>query len=209
MTMKLYKRSPLAFAVLALLIEAPMHPYRMQQLIKSRGKDQVINVRLRATLYQTIERLERDGLIAASQIEKGEGKPDRTIYEITPVGHRAGIAWLRSMLAEPENEFPEFPVAIAFLGLITPQETAALLEARLGFLAGREKKLSADLETYQPLLPRMLLLENEYQLAILRAERQWVEQVVSDLRAGALDWNEMMLMQISKAFEDNSHSGGT
>ena len=41
MTMKTYKRSPLAFAVLALLIEAPMHPYRMQQLIKSRGKDQV------------------------------------------------------------------------------------------------------------------------------------------------------------------------
>ena len=53
--MNTYKRSPLALAVLALLTEAPMHPYRMQQLIKSRGKDQVINVRQRGSLYQTIE----------------------------------------------------------------------------------------------------------------------------------------------------------
>ena len=64
MTMPSYKRSPLALAVLALLIEAPMHPYRMQQLIRSRGKDQVINVRQRGSLYQTIDRLEREELIA-------------------------------------------------------------------------------------------------------------------------------------------------
>ena len=31
-----------------------MHPYRMQQLIKERGKDLVINVQRRASLYQTI-----------------------------------------------------------------------------------------------------------------------------------------------------------
>ena len=70
-----------ALAVLALLIEAPMHPYRMQQLIKSRGKDQVINVRQRGSLYQTIERLARDGLIAEDIVERGEGRPDRTVYE--------------------------------------------------------------------------------------------------------------------------------
>jgi len=43
-----FKRSPLALAVLVLLHEAPMHPYRMQRLIKDRGKDQVINVGQRA-----------------------------------------------------------------------------------------------------------------------------------------------------------------
>ena len=38
MTMpRLFKRSPLALAILALLDEAPMHPYRMQRLIKDRG----------------------------------------------------------------------------------------------------------------------------------------------------------------------------
>ncbi|MBN9135172.1 MAG: helix-turn-helix transcriptional regulator, partial [Phyllobacterium sp.] len=63
--MKTIKRSPIALAILAMLYEAPMHPYRMQQLIKERGKDEVINVTQRASLYQTVNRLEREGLIAA------------------------------------------------------------------------------------------------------------------------------------------------
>src|SRR6266704_72865 len=51
------RRSPLALVVLAMLYEAPMHPYRMQQLIRERGKDEVVNVRQRASIYQTIGRL--------------------------------------------------------------------------------------------------------------------------------------------------------
>ena len=54
---KKFRRSSIALAVLAFLYERPMHPYRMQQLIKERGKDEVINVRQRASLYQTIDRL--------------------------------------------------------------------------------------------------------------------------------------------------------
>ena len=60
-----------------------MHPYRMQQLIKERGKDEVINVRQRASLYQTIERLLRSGLIAIKEVEREEKWPERTIYELT------------------------------------------------------------------------------------------------------------------------------
>lgn len=62
MTMTI-KRSPTALAVLGMLMEEPLHPYRMQRLIKERGKDEVINVTQRASLYQTIQRLEREGLI--------------------------------------------------------------------------------------------------------------------------------------------------
>ncbi|MGG4044357.1 PadR family transcriptional regulator [Paenibacillus favisporus] len=57
------KKSPVALAILCFLIEEPMHPYRMQQLIKEREKDEVINVRHRASIYQTIERLHRDKAI--------------------------------------------------------------------------------------------------------------------------------------------------
>ena len=201
MTMNTYKRSPLALAVLALLTEAPMHPYRMQQLIKSRGKDQVINVRQRGSLYQTIERLERDGLIAPETVEREEGRPDRTVYGVTAIGRKVAIDWLRGMLAEPQNEFPEFPVALSFLGLVTPGETLLLLEARLGFLIGHERKLTADLKAYSASLPRVLLLENEYMLATTRAERQWVEAVVADLHAGRLEWDEASLRKLSDLLE--------
>jgi len=193
----------LALAVLALLVEAPMHPYRMQQLLKSRGKDQVINIRQRGSLYQTIERLEREELIAPDTVERGEGRPERTVYSITPVGRKVAIDWLRNMLAEPQNEFPEFPVALSFLGLVTPEDTLPLLEARLGFLTGHEKKLEADLATYSAMLPRVLLLENEFQLAVARAERQWVEAIVADIRSKTLDWGEATLRQIAHLLESN------
>src|SRR3569623_1642108 len=196
MTMKSYKRSPLALAVLALLSEAPMHPYRMQSLLKSRGKEDVINIRQRGSLYQTIERLEREGLIAAEAVERTEGRPDRTVYAVTPTGRRVVIEWLRDMLAEPQNEFPEFPVANSFLALITAAETLSLLEARLASLIARENKLASDLETFSPILPRVLLLENEYLLAVGRADRQWVEAVVADLRSGKLDWSIEQLKAI-------------
>ena len=199
--MKTYKRSPLALAVLALLFEAPMHPYRMQSLLKSRGKEDVINIRQRGSLYQTIERLEREGLIAAEAVERTEGRPDRTVYAVTPTGRRVVIEWLRDMLAEPQNEFPEFPVAISFLALITAAETLSLLEARLASLIARENKLASDLETFSPILPRVLLLENEYLLAVGRADRQWVEAVVADLRSGKLDWSIEQLKAIAAHLE--------
>ena len=94
---------------------------------------------------------------------------------MTPLGRKIAIDWLRDMLAEPQNEFPEFPVAhlVSRPGDAGGNRRAA--RSTPGFLGGREKKLAADLETYLAQLPRVLLLENEYALAVTRAERQWVE----------------------------------
>src|SRR5258707_15841549 len=112
MTMpRLFKRSPLALAILALLDEAPMHPYRMQRLIKDRGKDRVINVEQRASLYQTINQLLRAGLITIFETARQEGFPERTVYKLTDKGHDTALNWLREMLSTPTQEYPEFPPA--------------------------------------------------------------------------------------------------
>src|SRR3954465_12328572 len=104
-----FKRSPLALAVLALLHEAPMHPYRMQRLIRDRGKDLVINVGQRASLYQTIDQLLRAGLITFWENARAEGFPERTVYRLTDEGHTTAVTWLREMISTPAPEFPEFP----------------------------------------------------------------------------------------------------
>ena len=51
------RASPLALTVLFMLAGGPIHPYEMQRRIKLWGKDQVVNVAQRATLYKTIDRL--------------------------------------------------------------------------------------------------------------------------------------------------------
>ncbi|WP_217562605.1 PadR family transcriptional regulator, partial [Streptomyces sp. GbtcB6] len=81
-----FRRSPLALAVLALLESGPLHPYGVQRLIKQWGKDQVINVTDRTTLYRMITRLEAGGLIEAVETERDEGYPERTVYRLTDTG---------------------------------------------------------------------------------------------------------------------------
>lgn len=107
--------SPLALAILATLTEAPLHPYGMLQQLKARGYDEVVNVRQRTSVYQTIERLLRDGLIAVHDTERDGAFPERTVYALTDAGHKAGQAWLHTLLAEPVREFPAFGAGLAFL----------------------------------------------------------------------------------------------
>src|SRR6476659_7919045 len=135
---KQFKRSPLALAVLVLLHESPMHPYRMQRLIKDRGKDQVINVEQRASLYQTINQLLRADLITFWETAREEGFPERTLYRLTDKGHDTAVMWLREMLSTPAQEYPDFPAAISLLPLLTPDDVVQQL-------ALRESKLTDQL----------------------------------------------------------------
>ena len=183
------RRSPLALAILALLYEEPMHPYRMQQLIKERAKDAVINVRARASLYQTIARLERDGLIAVQETARHENRPERTIYRLTEAGRETAFAWLGSMLATPGREFPAFPAAVSFLAMLRPAEALTRLETRAEALQAELAGIAARLEGEAAALPRVVLLEEEYRRAMRQAELGWVRGVVADLRAGDLGWD--------------------
>jgi len=78
--------SPLALAVLSLLEVGPLHPYGLQRLIRLWGKDAVVNVGQRASLYKTIGRLERAGLVAVRHTERDQSFPERTVYELTDDG---------------------------------------------------------------------------------------------------------------------------
>src|SRR5205814_6520338 len=143
-----FKRSPLALAVLTLLHEAPMHPYRMQRLIKERGKDQVINVQQRASLYQIISQLLRAGLITFWETTRQEGFPERTVYKLTEKGHQTAVRWLREMLSTPAQEYPEFPAAVSLLPLLTPEDALYQLQTREVRLTDQIASIDKELETY-------------------------------------------------------------
>jgi len=160
----------------------------MQRLIKEWGKDQVINVGQRANLYSTIKRLHASGLIAVRQTERDQQYPERTVYELTDKGRQVVHQWLADMVSTPRNEFPEFPAALSFLMLLGPDGARSSLEQRVHRLRESLAALEADLEQYSGDLPRVTLLEVEYQRAVTTAELAWAERVVSDLRSGALKW---------------------
>src|SRR3982750_4450484 len=107
------RRSTLGLVLLALLVEAPMHPYRMQQTIKERGQDQLVNVAQRNSVYQALDRLVRDGLARPAGTSREAGRPERTVYEITEAGAATLRRWVTATLPAPARELPELPAALA------------------------------------------------------------------------------------------------
>jgi DNA-binding PadR family transcriptional regulator len=199
--MKRVKHSAIALATLTMLYEEPMHPYRMQQLIKQRGKDEVINVTQRASLYQTINRLEREGLIAAQSVSRDENRPERTVYELTDAGRETMMDWMRQILSTPSPEFPDFPAALSVLAVLTPKDARQQLERRLAALEPELKRLDGILAKTS-FLPRLFLLEMELLRATCATELKWVRSVVEDLRSGKLTWNEKWLRKMAKEFAE-------
>ena len=193
--------SPLALAVLAMLTEEPMHPYRMQQLIKARGKDEVINVSQRNSLYQTIDRLMRGDLVAARETERDGAFPERTIYEITEARRGTARLWLREQLAQPAHEFPPFPEALSFLPVLAPEDVSRQLVTRVAALERELARLdSVEEHAYAMQVPRLFLLEGELVRGKLVAELDWVRSVVADLKSGALAWSPEWLDEIAQRF---------
>ncbi len=190
------RRSSIALAILALLYEAPMHPYRMQLLIKERGKGEVINVRQRASLYQTIDRLLRAKLIAIRETAREEKWPERTIYELTELGHETMLIWMREMLSTPAREFPEFPAALAYLPLLAPEDARAQLDRRTHALAAELDRIDAELRAAE-LIPRLFLIEMEYLRAVQYTELAWVRSLIDDLDAGRLTWSEEWMRAVA------------
>ena len=183
-------RSTLAMVLLALLMESPMHPYRMQQMIKERGQDQLVNVAQRNSVYQALDRLVRDGLARPGGTTRDPGRPERTVYEITDEGAATMRRWLTTMLPAPAREFPEFPAALAFLPILDPAEVRSLLERRVAAL---EEKLAGIVGQAPPGLPRLFLIEDEYRAAMLRAELDWLRALIADLTTGRLTWDEALI----------------
>ena len=182
------RRSVLAMALLSMLSEQPAHAYRLQQLIKERHKDEVVNVAQRNSVYQTLDRLLRDGLIDVQSTGRNENRPERTIYQLTETGLSTLREWLHTMLAEPAREFPEFPAALAFLPTFGPQEARAALTRRVKALEDKLTALDAELKEVASFLPRLFLIESEYQRAVLEAELTYVRSLVADFASGRLHW---------------------
>src|SRR5438094_7394363 len=141
-TKKDLPRTPLALAVMNLLMEHPMHPYAMKSTMTERGHDQVVRI-AGGSIYDTVKRLEEGGFITAQETSREGRRPEKTTYAITDHGREEILGWLREMLAQPVNDYPQFAAALAFLAALDKDELARLLKPRPALLewgmAGRKK----------------------------------------------------------------------
>ena len=175
----------LALALLSLLAQQPMYPYEMAQTLRVRGKDKTIHINW-GSLYTVVQNLEKHGFIEAAGTNREGRQPERTTYRITEQGTAELRDWLRELLSEPDDQPTPFAAALAEGGILPPDKMAELLAQRLARLDKANAAHEAELTVWSERLPQILLIESDYELAMRKAQADWVRGLLSAITEGTL-----------------------
>src|SRR5262249_31551411 len=107
---------------------------------------------------------------------------------------------------KPGPDTTWFFAALSFLPAIEPRETAEQLQKRVRHLESEVQTYKQVLTDLVPRIGRLPLIEVEYALAMRSAEREWVEQIIKDLRTGKLDWSPAVVRKHAAHLFDNCQS---
>jgi DNA-binding PadR family transcriptional regulator len=173
--------NPLALAVLASLAERPMHPYEISATLKERGKDQSVKLNF-GSLYSVVAMLDKNGLITVAGTSRDGNRPERTVYAITDDGRDKLDGWLSELLRNPAKEYLALEAALSWMPLFAPARVHDLLAERLIRLDEKITATEAELSSLSVAsLPRLFVIEAEYYLTMVRAERAFVAGLAAEL----------------------------
>jgi DNA-binding PadR family transcriptional regulator len=176
--------NPVVLAALGALLERPMHAYQLATVLAGRGVPTN-----RGSLYDTLEAMTRAGWVEPRPAQREGARPQRTPYALTPAGQAELAQRLDRQVREPHREFPEFLGAVSHLGVLGKVRAAQALAERAARLAAliEDDQRRLD-EALAGNVPRLFVIEAEYALAMLRAERGWVLALADDVTSGRLAW---------------------
>jgi DNA-binding PadR family transcriptional regulator len=201
----------IALTVLSLLSEEPLHPYQIERVIRERHKGWAMGKT--RSLYHAVDHLVADELIEPLETSREGKRPERTVYAITELGRDEHRAWLIDLIEQPLPEHPRFLIAVSFLAYLPSMAALEALRIRAVALesqiAGVEiwiRALSQELR-----LPRVVTIEAELNLALQRAELEWVRSIAAEIESGELHWDEEYLrhhFEMTRA-ESSANKGET
>jgi hypothetical protein len=102
--------------------------------------------------------------------------------------------WLSDMLGNPVKEYPQFEAALSLMPAIPPGRAVELLAARVVRLEAEIERVRAALATVAAGVPRLFLVEADFYIASLEAEREFVDALATQIKDETLDgmrfWKE-------------------
>jgi len=169
----------LARAVLGTLVQRPMHPYEIASLLRERGKDEDMEIKW-GSLYTVVRNLVKHGFLEVAGSRREGARPERTIYRITAAGLAELRDWTRELVATPQPEHPRFKAGLSMLPALPPDEVVAALRERVASL---EQSMAAQRESLarHADVPKLFLIEDEYELTVRAAELAWVRGLLAEL----------------------------
>ncbi|MUL41751.1 PadR family transcriptional regulator [Streptomonospora sp. PA3] len=174
----------LALAVLSAVVQRPMHPYEVASVLRSRGKGEDMEIKW-GSLYTVVGNLAKHGFVEAVESERAGARPERTIYRITDAGRAELVDWASELVSTPQPEWPRFKAGLSVLAALEPDEALEMLRRRLHALDAGIADLRAALDRHRREVPRLFLVEDEYEIAVREAEAEWVRSLVGELSSGS------------------------
>jgi DNA-binding PadR family transcriptional regulator len=157
----------------------------MAGALRGWGKDQDVPIKW-GSLYTVVRNLARHGLLEEVSSGRAGRRPERTVYRITAAGRAELADWTRELLSAVEHETPRFRAGLSVMSVLQPEEVTTLLQQRLAEVASAIATASEQLAMYSAEVPRLFLIEIEYDIAMLRAEAAWMRSLIGELADGTL-----------------------
>jgi DNA-binding PadR family transcriptional regulator len=133
-----------------------------------------------------VVRLAHAGLIEPVETSREGRRPERTVYRITPQGSD-----LTDLLETPPAEAAPFAIALSFLAYVPPRAAVVALHKRAFLLEGQIAALDAEIQALarQFGMPRLALVEEEWNRAQRQAERDFTLRLVDAIHEGSVTWD--------------------
>jgi len=161
--------------LLGLLMAQSQHGYSINEFIE-RNLGRVSGMK-RATAYALLERLERKGLVRMD-VETVGNYPPRKVYSITPAGRASFFELITEFLVSVDEHSSAADIALMFVDWLDGDQAVQLLRER----ARRLRETAARLaETPSHKQARGVNVALERKLTLLRAEQEWLEELISRL----------------------------
>lgn len=168
--------------LLGVLLDGPMHGYKIRQTLELWGAQHWANVKY-GSIYHGLAKMAEEGLLAV--VEGGTGGQVR--YEITEDGRREFQRLLAEYWWELKPVIDPFQVAVTFMNRMSQADLLAALRARRDLLRAallmNERALAAKSAHGAP-----RHIEETIRLADgqVRIQLEWVESTIKRVEAGEL-----------------------
>jgi DNA-binding PadR family transcriptional regulator len=178
---------PLHHALLSLLADGESYGYELKGAFERSVGPQwgALNI---GHLYQLLDRLKRDGLVAVVRAEPQPRRPDRLIYAITDAGREELRRWLQSASPPAAGYRDELYLKLSAAARIGGDELRAVIRREREVLLGELHALrgmASDDDPLAALLTEGAALQVQSRLGLLERAEQDAPALATAARASA------------------------
>jgi DNA-binding PadR family transcriptional regulator len=173
--------SDLETSILGLVSEGFRYGYEMEKIIEERNMRNWTEIAF-SSIYYVLKRLEKKGFISSGS-EMANGR-SRKVYDVTPTGIEEMRGKVTELVSSYNAATDPFDLGIGNLQRLSYEEAISGLRSYRESLDDKEqfynKRLAVMLDSEWPLHIRGLVTRP---LAMLDAEKKWVESYITELEA--------------------------